>query len=123
MHDDRQLELLKEKHGLLLDEDDRRFMAFEIDNSIKNNKEYFTPLYADFNNPTIMRKVYEDLMKRDISKWDPINDRPITKLDHGITCESGQYIRLTLNNFTMHKTFTDVNTNNSQFVVRNAQHN
>ena len=38
----------------------------------------------------------------------------------GITCESGQYIRLTLNNFTMHKTFTDVNTNNSQFVVRDT---
>jgi len=38
----------------------------------------------------------------------------------GITCESGQYIRLTLNNFTMHKTFTDVNTNNSKFVVRDT---
>ena len=38
----------------------------------------------------------------------------------GITCESGQYIRLTLNNFTMHKTFSDINANNSQFVVRNT---
>jgi hypothetical protein len=38
----------------------------------------------------------------------------------GITCESGQYIRLTLNNFTMHKTFTDVNTNNSKFVVQDT---
>ena len=38
----------------------------------------------------------------------------------GITCESGQYIRLTLNNFTMHKTFTDINANNSTFTVRNT---
>ena len=68
-------------NSVKLDEDDRRFMAFEVDNSIKNNKEYFTPLYADFNNLSIMRKVYEDLMKRDISEWDPVNDRPITKLD------------------------------------------
>jgi hypothetical protein len=38
----------------------------------------------------------------------------------GITCESGQYIRLTLNNFTMHKTFTDVNAaiQTSHYVAR-----
>ena len=36
----------------------------------------------------------------------------------GITCEAGQYIRLSLNNFTMHKTFTDINANNSKFRVR-----
>jgi len=38
----------------------------------------------------------------------------------GITCEAGQYIRLTLNNFTMHKTFSDIHANNSRFVVRNT---
>ena len=68
-------------NSVKLEEDDRRFMAFEVDNSIKNNKAYFNPLYADFNNPSIMRKVYEDLIKRPISNWDAINDRPITKLD------------------------------------------
>ena len=36
----------------------------------------------------------------------------------GIVCEAGQYIRLTLNNFTMHKTFTDINSNNKTFHVR-----
>ena len=36
----------------------------------------------------------------------------------GIVCEAGQYIRLTMNNFTMHKTFTDINENNSRFTVR-----
>ncbi len=36
----------------------------------------------------------------------------------GMTCEAGQYIRLTLNNFTMHKTFTDINANNCKFKVR-----
>jgi hypothetical protein len=38
----------------------------------------------------------------------------------GIVCEAGQYIRLTLNNVTMHKTFTDINANNSQFTVRDT---
>jgi len=36
----------------------------------------------------------------------------------GIICEAGQYIRLNLNNFTMHKTFTDINANNCKFTVR-----
>ena len=36
----------------------------------------------------------------------------------GIVCEAGQYIRLTLNNFTMNKNFTDINANNSDFTIR-----
>ena len=36
----------------------------------------------------------------------------------GIVCEEGQYIRLTLNNFSMHKTFTDINDTNNKFTVR-----
>ena len=41
----------------------------------------------------------------------------------GITCEAGQFIRLTLNNFTMHKTFSDIHANNSRFVVRDTSNN
>jgi hypothetical protein len=36
----------------------------------------------------------------------------------GIVCEAGQYIRMTLNNFNMHKTFTDINDTNNRFTVR-----
>lgn len=41
----------------------------------------------------------------------------------GITCESGQFIRLTLHNFTMHKTFTDIHSNNNTFRLRNTTNN
>ena len=36
----------------------------------------------------------------------------------GIVCDAGQYIRMTLNNFSMHKTFTDINETNNKFTVR-----
>ena len=36
----------------------------------------------------------------------------------GIVCEAGQYIRMTLNNFSMHKIFTDINDTNNKFTVR-----
>ena len=36
----------------------------------------------------------------------------------GIVCEAGQYHRMTLNNFSMHKTFTDINETNNKFTVR-----
>ena len=38
----------------------------------------------------------------------------------GVVCGAGQYIRLTLNNFSMYKVFTDINRNNSTFKVRYA---
>ena len=36
----------------------------------------------------------------------------------GIVCDAGQYIRMTLNNFSMHKNFTDINETNNKFTVR-----
>ena len=36
----------------------------------------------------------------------------------GIVCEEGQYIRLTLNNFSMHKNFTDINDSNNKFRIQ-----
>ena len=35
-----------------------------------------------------------------------------------IVCDSGQYIRMTLSNFSMHKNFTDINSSNNKFKVR-----
>ena len=51
-----------------------------MDNSMTNNMEYFNALHKVFGDKTIMRKFFEELMTRDISSWDPINDRPITEL-------------------------------------------
>lgn len=36
----------------------------------------------------------------------------------GIVCDAGQYLRLNLNNFSMYKTFTDINDSNNKFSVR-----
>ena len=36
----------------------------------------------------------------------------------GIVCDAGQYLRFTLNNFSMHKNFTDINETNNKFTVR-----
>jgi hypothetical protein len=33
----------------------------------------------------------------------------------GVVCDAGQYIRMTLNNFSMHKTFSDINETNNSF--------
>ena len=39
----------------------------------------------------------------------------------GIDADKGQIIRLTVNNFSMYKTFTNVNAHNSAFILRNSQ--
>ena len=58
----------------------RRWLPIAVDNSIRNNKPYFIALYKDLEDPVVMRKFYEDLMTRDLSLWDAINDRPSTDL-------------------------------------------
>lgn len=61
-------------------EDDRRFMPIEINNVLKNNVSYFKELYADLDNDYIMRKFYDELMNRDLSKFNPSRDRIETEL-------------------------------------------
>ena len=65
-------------NAMCIDSDDRRFFVLSVDGSIKNNKEYFVLLYADLANIKVVRKFYAECKARDLSKWDPINDRPIT---------------------------------------------
>jgi uncharacterized protein YqfB (UPF0267 family) len=50
-------------------EDDRRFMPIEINNVLKNNVSYFKELYADLDNDLIMRKFYDELMKRPLENF------------------------------------------------------
>ena len=63
-----------------LEEGDRRWFVVSMDNSMKNNMEYFNALHKAFENPIIMRKFYQELMDRDIDLWDPINDRPKSEM-------------------------------------------
>lgn len=58
---------------------DRRFAVFECSTSVRNNKEYFKRLVKTFKDKKVMRAFYDYLMTVDISNWDSINDRPITK--------------------------------------------
>jgi hypothetical protein len=58
---------------------DRRFVVYECANDVRNNREYFKNLMKAFNDEKVMRAFYDYLMDVDISEWDSINDRPITK--------------------------------------------
>ena len=46
------------------------------------------------------------------------DDFLVSLQDAGVNCGDGEHIRLTLDNFSMAKTFTDVNANNNQFRMR-----
>jgi hypothetical protein len=67
-------------NSVKIEEGDRRFMPIEINSSLKNNVTYFKELYADLNNDYIMRKFYEELMKRPLENFNPSRDRPMTEL-------------------------------------------
>jgi hypothetical protein len=67
-------------NSVKIPEDDRRFMPIEINEELKNNKVYFKALYADLDNAKIMRKFYEELMKRPLEDVNLVIDRPETEL-------------------------------------------
>jgi hypothetical protein len=46
------------------------------------------------------------------------DDYTVNLINVGVECRAGEYLRLTLDNFCMAKTFADVNANNNQFTVR-----
>ena len=58
---------------------DRRVVVFTADDSIRNNKEYFTELYKSCENPRKRRGFYEYLKGIDISEVDWVKDRPLTE--------------------------------------------
>ena len=57
---------------------DRRFVVFECLGENANNPEYFDALFKELDDAVVMRKFYDYLMSRDISKWDSIRSRPIS---------------------------------------------
>jgi len=58
---------------------DRRFVVYKCSNDVRNNTAYFKDLIKAFKDVERVRTFYEYLMNLDISEWDSINDRPITK--------------------------------------------
>lgn len=67
-------------NSVKIEEGDRRFMPIEINNVLKGNVSYFKELYANLDNDYIMRKFYDELMNRDLSKFNPSRNRPETEL-------------------------------------------
>jgi hypothetical protein len=63
-----------------VENDDRRFVVFECNDDMKNNKEYFIKLYQWINNSINAKAFYNYLMSIDISTVDWVNDRPKTKI-------------------------------------------
>ncbi len=59
---------------------DRRFVVFEMNPEKRNNAEYFSNLVKDFNNDNVVMSFVNFLKNRDISNWNSIGDRPITKV-------------------------------------------
>lgn len=60
--------------------DDRRLMVMQCSSKRKGDTKYFDDLYHFMTNKQCIRKVYEMLMSRDISKWNPEKDRVQTKI-------------------------------------------
>lgn len=58
---------------------DRRLVVFATDDSIVNNKEYFTKLQECCKEPANQKAFYEHLQSIDISEVDWVNDRPLTE--------------------------------------------
>jgi hypothetical protein len=63
-----------------LEEGDRRFMVFNTSSKMKGDVEYFNKLASVLDDDIIMRKFYEELMNRDLSKFNPSRDRQNNKI-------------------------------------------
>ena len=63
-----------------LEEGDRRFMVFNTSSKMKGDVEYFNNLASVLDDDIIMRKFYEELMNRDLSKFNPSRDRQNNKI-------------------------------------------
>jgi len=61
-----------------LSENGRRFIAFQSNNSMAQNVEYFNPLQKYLNDADVQQHFYNFCMSRDISKFEPSRDRIIT---------------------------------------------
>src|SRR5262245_51159105 len=61
--------------------DERRFAMFNVAETYKQNKEYFTALYAEIDEGGIAAMMY-DLLNMDLKEWHPRDDVPKTAALH-----------------------------------------
>lgn len=64
---------------VMIEMSDRRFVVYICADDVRNNREYFKELYASFKDEQKVRAFYDYLKSIDVSDWDSINDRPLTK--------------------------------------------
>ena len=62
-----------------IEQSDRRYVVFKCANDVQNKTDYFDNLITAFKDQGTIKSFYEFLLNRDVSKWDSINHRPITK--------------------------------------------
>ena len=62
-----------------IEQSDRRYVVFRCANDVQNNTVYFDKLISAFKDEGTIKSFYDFLLARDISKWDSINHRPMTK--------------------------------------------
>ena len=77
---DRVIVTTNNQNPLPIKKGDSRWVVLATDNSMCSNREYFDPLYRDLKDDRVIRKFYEELRMRDISKWRPVADRPISEM-------------------------------------------
>ena len=76
----RMLFFYNEGCGVKIEQTDRRFVAMECADEMRNNTIYFKSLIKAFNTPSMVRDFYLFLKNRDITQYDTVNDRPLTQL-------------------------------------------
>jgi len=62
-----------------IEQSDRRYVVFKCSTDVQNNTEYFTKLMSTFKDEGAIKSFYDFLSSTDISNWDSINHRPLTK--------------------------------------------
>lgn len=67
-------------NSVKIPKDDRRYMPISFNNCYLNNIEFFDKLYLQLENKNIMRSFYDELMSRDLSKFNPSSCRVETEL-------------------------------------------
>jgi len=58
--------------------DERRFIMFKIGNKYKQNNKYFENIHTSMRDKNKINNLFTYLLNRDISKWKPFEDRPMT---------------------------------------------
>lgn len=82
--------------AVALASDDRRFCVFTADSTFMQQKEYFYPLLAFFDDDKNKRGVYDFYMERDVTGFDASASRPKTETQRAMAEEQVGHLELFL---------------------------